>query len=302
MRVHPLADDGLFLQQGARELARMLPALMVDVRRTASTMAPGIHGRRKAGAGETFWQYRPYSTSDAARRIDWRKSARSDRLFVRETEWEAAHTVWFWPDMSASMAVRSNAAPTSKQYRALLLALALADLLAGAGEKVGAWGAGRTHSAHRAVENLARDCLEAVDWSREDQNTPPPAPASLPGADAVFLSDFMTALAPLDRAFRAMAARGIRGHLLQILDPAEENLPFSGRVEFHDPEGTGSLVIGRAQSIRDRYRQRLADHREGLVAIARRCGWSFSVHHTDAAPAPALLALYQALSRDGRHL
>jgi uncharacterized protein (DUF58 family) len=202
--------------------------------------------------------------------------------------------------MSASMAVRSDAARTSKQYRALLLALALADLLAGAGEKVGAWGADRAHAAHRAVENLARDWLEAGDSPARQRNMPPPALAPKPGADAVFLSDFMTAPEQLDKAFRAMAARGIRGHLLQILDPAEENLPFSGRVEFHDPEGPRSLVIGRAQSIRDRYRRRLADHRENLEAIARRCGWSFSVHHTDAPPAPALLALYQALSRDGR--
>ena len=300
MRVHPLADDGVFLQQSARELARMLPALMVDVRRTASTMAPGIHGRRKAGAGETFWQYRPYSTSDAARRIDWRKSARSDRLFVRETEWEAAHTVWFWPDMSASMAVHSDAARTTKQYRALLLALALADLLAGAGEKVGAWGADRAYMAHRAVENLAGDWLQGGDSPAGQQSMPPPALAPLPGADAVFLSDFMIAPERLDKAFRAMAARGIRGHLLQILDPAEENPPFSGRVEFHDPEGPRSLVIGRAQALRDRYRRRLADHRENLEVMARRCGWSFSVHHTDAPPTPALLALYQALSRDGR--
>ena len=37
--------------------------------------------------------------------IDWRRSASSDNLFVREREWEAAHTVWLWVDLSAVDAV-----------------------------------------------------------------------------------------------------------------------------------------------------------------------------------------------------
>ena len=48
--------------------------------------------------------------------IDWRQSAKSQHIYVREREWEAAQTVWFWRDASANMNFKSGA--TSKRARA----------------------------------------------------------------------------------------------------------------------------------------------------------------------------------------
>src|SRR5690606_18316727 len=106
---------------GARGAAAQLPDLLVEARRSANTVTAGWHGRRNRGVGENFWQFRNYVEGESLSRIDWRRSARDDHVYVRDREWEAAHTVWLWADSSASMLYQSKAAPVSKQARALVL-------------------------------------------------------------------------------------------------------------------------------------------------------------------------------------
>src|ERR671932_1216739 len=115
-------------------LADRMPRLILEARRVSAALAHGIHGRRRAGPGETFWQYRPFVAGEAAQRVDWRRSARDDRLYVREREWEAAHSIWMWIDRSASMGYASDLAAAPKVERAVVLGLALADALVDGGE------------------------------------------------------------------------------------------------------------------------------------------------------------------------
>src|SRR5262245_61136470 len=106
-----MADEALPLDAGAiartvgegRTLAATIPRLILEARRVAASIIHGLHGRRRAGSGENFWQYRRFVSGEAAARVDWRRSARDDHLYVREHEWEAAHTIWIWPDRSPSM-------------------------------------------------------------------------------------------------------------------------------------------------------------------------------------------------------
>src|ERR1700747_416442 len=112
-----------------RTLAASMPRLILESRKIAATVIHGLHGRRRAGSGENFWQFRRFVSGEEARRIDWRRSARDDHLYVREQEWEAAHTVWIWPDRSPSMVFSSPLARESKLYRTLVIALALAEVL-----------------------------------------------------------------------------------------------------------------------------------------------------------------------------
>src|SRR4029453_9272408 len=114
----------------AHGLAARMPALLIEALRVAHTAAHGTHGRRRPGPGETFWQFRHYDQNDPASGIDWRRSASSDNLFVSEREWEAAPPVWLWVDFSPSMRFRSSLSKTSKESRAVVLSLALAELLA----------------------------------------------------------------------------------------------------------------------------------------------------------------------------
>ncbi|MBI5164695.1 MAG: DUF58 domain-containing protein [Magnetospirillum sp.] len=276
----------------AQALASRLPPLLVAAERVAATVAAGVHGRRRTGSGDSFWQFRRYQPGDAASAVDWRQSAKADRLFVRENEWAAAQTVWLWRDPSPSMDWASAAALPAKRERAELLLLALAALLLRGGERVAlpASGIGPTSGA-AALERLGTAlAVEAV------AATALPQPAGLPRhAEAVLLSDFLLPLEAVEAAVRALAAAGTVGHLLQVLDPAEETLPFSGRIRFAGLEDEGATVVRRAEDVRDAYRARLLAHRDGLAAIARAAGWSFAVHHTDASPQTALLALHARL-------
>ncbi len=274
----------------AEELAARFPPLMVAAERVAATVAQGVHGRRRVGVGDSFWQYRPFVEGDAASRIDWRRSARSDRAYVRDMEWEAAQTVCLWRDGSASMDWRSGKGLPEKRERAELLLLAVASLLFRAGEQVRLIGVpGRVFRGRGATRPLA----ESVAVLREGV----PAPASLPGwSRAVLFSDFLGDLEAVRAAVGRLASQHVRGHLVQVLDPAEIALPYAGRVRFLGLEHEGAALISRVEAARGAYRAALAERQAALREIAARAGFGFLLHVTDAPPEGALLALYSALA------
>jgi uncharacterized protein (DUF58 family) len=282
----------------AHSLAARIPALLIESQRVAHTVAHGTHGRRRAGPGETFWQFRHYDLNDARSVIDWRRSASSDHLFVREREWEAAHTVWLWVDLSPSMRFHSSLSPVSKESRALVLALALAELLARGGERVGLIG-GPPFTGRPAARRIAEMLLGDV----SDTSLPPNAKLSR-FSECLLFSDFLEPVAALGERCEEIAAQSVRGHLIQVLDPAEETLPYTGRTEFAASEGRDRVIAGRAESLRERYQERLKRHRLDLAEMTRRLGWSFMLHHTDRPPEEAVLAIHSrfaGLERDYRY-
>lgn len=289
------AEQDALRPLGALDLARRLPGLIVSAKEVAATVMHGVHGRRRAGVGENFWQFRPFVFGESTQRIDWRRSARDDRIYVREREWEAAHTVWIWCDRSPSMAYVSTLALQPKIDRALVLGLALADLLVRGGERVGVPGLTRALAARDIIERLAdRMASEAA----RPGFTPaelPPADALAPRTQAVVISDFLSDADEIASTIRGMASRGARGHLVMIADPVEETFPFTGHTEFRDVDTSARLRVGEAQSFRDDYMMRLAQHRDRLRAAARSRGWSFVVHRTDRPASEALLALRMRL-------
>jgi uncharacterized protein (DUF58 family) len=290
------------LRDRAEQAAAVLPPLLVAAERVAVTVAQGVHGRRRVGQGETFWQFRQYEPGDAATRIDWRESAKSQRLYVRETEWEAAQSVWLWRDASASMSYTSaeyipGAQWPTKRDRAELLLVALASLLVRGGERLTVLGSGMTPTSGRiALSRVA----ELIGRERRDA-AGLPAFEPLPRAgQLVLIGDFLSPPDAVNAAIARFAAAGLKGHLLQVVDPAEEDLPFDGRVRFEGVEERDQVVISRVESVREDYSERFRLHREGLAAIAAALGWSFGFHRTDRPPHLALLALYAALSADRR--
>jgi uncharacterized protein (DUF58 family) len=293
-RVQAASTAGLSgLHQQAEALADRLPPLLVAAERVAATVAQGVHGRRRVGVGETFWQFRPYQAGDSTAQIDWRQSARSTQLFLRDQEWEAAETVWLWADASGSMAYSSTPRVPTKQDRALLLLLALASLLTRAGERIALLGDRRRPTGGRAA--VANIC-ERLGANPTAASSAVPIQQLPRHARLVLISDFFIPLQELRERLRGFVAMGIRGHLLQVLDPAEPSLPFAGRVRFEGMENDGATLIGNVDSVRLRYRDRIEAHRLGLRDLARSLGWTLASHVTDHPPEPPLLALYNALS------
>lgn len=280
----------------AKALGTAMPALLVEARRIASTILAGWHGRRRAGPGETFWQFRPFTSGEAAASIDWRRSARDEHLYVREKEWEAAHTLWLAPDLSASMAFRSRLALVDKRSRAIVLTLALAELLARGGERVGLLGHGRPLLSRIAAERIASAMTTA------DLGVWPEIIQLRRFSDLVILTDFLDPIAEIEERLTAVAATGARAHLVQILDPIEETFPFAGRTEFEDPETGFRHIVGKAETVRVAYQRRLTERRALLYETARRFGWTFLIHRTDRPAIEPLLALHARLSDRGTAL
>lgn len=282
------------LERDAHALADKLPDLLLEADRIAQTVAHGIHGRRRAGPGETFWQFRTYESQDAAQLIDWRRSASSDHLYVREREWEAAHTLWLWPDLSPSMAFRSHLAQVTKRDRALVLMLAAAELLVRGGERVGLLGLTQPTSSRRASTRLAEAIASHASSPQLASGRPSPTRISR-YSGVILMSDFLDPIDEVRESIELLAAGGASGHLVQILDPAEETLPYEGRTEFLASEGGATWIADRAESLRTRYQSRLKAHRDALQELAVRLGWSFMVHHTDRPPTEPLLTLVMRL-------
>ena len=274
----------------AEQLGAGLPPLLVEAERVASTVMPGLHGRRRAGPGEAFWQFRPYVSGDQASRIDWRQSGKSDRLFVRETEWEAAQTVALWAATGPGMDWRSSKEVPAKGLRAQLLLLALASLLLRGGERVRLFGLPRPFAGRHA--------LPAIAESLAQMSPRPEDPRIARHARAVLFADFWQPLEATRATIGALATQGVRGNIVQVIDPAEETLPYQGRIRFEDVGGADmpAALVPRVEAVRELYAERLARHRAGLSALAQSAGWSFATHRTDQPPEAALLALHQMLA------
>jgi uncharacterized protein (DUF58 family) len=286
----------------AAHLVAAMPRLVLEARRVALSVFHGIHGRRRAGPGENFWQYRRFVDGEPATRVDWRRSARDDLLFVREREWEAAHTFWLWPDISRSMAFRSHLCSVSKRDRALVLTLAIAELLVRAGERIALIGLTPPMASRRASARIAEALATHEGEAAMAASLPPPARLSR-FSSALLFGDFLDPPETIAARLNEMAEGGVSGHLVQVLDPAEEILAYEGRMEFRSPEGNERWIADRVETLRPEYQRKLAAHRAQIEEAARRIGWSFLVHHTDRPASEPLLALMmrlQGLSGDYR--
>ena len=277
----------------ARERAALVPDLLVEARRVVNTVISGWHGRRKRGIGENFWQFRPYVEGESLSRIDWRRSARDDHTYIRDQEWEAAHTVWLWADPSPSMLYKSSAAQVSKEWRALILVLAVAELLSRSGERIAWPGLTDPITARNGAERIGALLSHAPIMSHR-----PDLSQVRRFSDVVIASDFLDPVDEIRGWLDALARRSVRAHLIEVADPAEESFPYSGRTEFTDPESGEKLTAGRAELLSEDYRRIYTARREELGAWCRRLGWSYTVNHTDRPASEALVSVHLAMSAD----
>lgn len=291
----PVVRDVFAREAEAQGLADRLPELLIEASRVSMNVAHGIHGRRRAGPGETFWQFRQFETSDSRQLIDWRRSASSDHLYVREREWEAAHTVWLWPDLSPSMDFKSDLARCTKRERGLVLSFALAELLVRGGERVGLMGLTPPLASRKATTRIAETIASHIDDKAVTQSLPPVARISR-FSGVILISDFLDPVETIEPRLAELAGNGVSGHIVQVMDPAEETLPYEGRAEFLGLEGGERWIADRVESLRPRYQAKLRAHRARLEEIVAKLGWSFLVHHTDRSAAEPLLTLVMRLS------
>lgn len=282
------------LRARAEGLVGPLPPLLAEAEHLAQAILMGTHGRRQAGRGDEFWQYRSAHAGDALRMIDWRRSARSDSHFVRQKEWQAAQTVWLWADIGQSMQFSSSKQIQTKAHRAALLVMALSILLVRGGERVGLLG---SHGLRAASGNtqLTRIAYQLETGTSQVDYDTTGLETIQPHARAVLISDFLSDQTQLISEMERSARRGIRGVLLQVLDPQEEQFPFGGRTVFQSIGRTLEHETQKARDIRQAYLDRLKQRRDQLKSAARNTGWHFHSLSTDTSALPALLWAYRAI-------
>jgi uncharacterized protein (DUF58 family) len=265
----------------AQALAEGLPKLILAAERLAFIAAPGLHGRRRAGTGDAFWQFRDFRDGDDARRIDWRRSARGDRLYLKEREWEAQASLSLQLQDTASLAFASDKNLPTKRERAALLLLALGAILLRTGERVALYGRTAPLSGSRALPMIAMALTGGHGAAAEAD----PDPTSR----RVVFGDFLVP----NPGF----ARQPGGAVMQILDPAECDFPYRGRILFEGFSREPELEAAHAEDWAAIYRTRLAAQRESVARAAMAAGQTPLFHRTDHPPAQALAALYNALLR-----
>ncbi len=298
----------LQLRQQGESLGNALPPLLVEADRVAASVAQGVHGRRRVGQGEAFWQFRDCQAGDSVQAIDWRQSAKTDQHYVRQNEWEAAQTLWLWVDQSNSMNYSSHPRLQSKSERAALLLMALANLLSRAGEHFALLGGEESPTTGKlAVDRLTQALLFPLKKAKGEMSSGEgasdqhfaalPLTVNLPRhSSLVWITDLFMEQDVLFAAINRFAAMGVTGTVVQLLDPAEETLPFQGRVLFEGLEGEARLTLSHVEAARQDYQNRLLSERQTVADYLHHIGWRFMLHHTDRPAQEGVLALHMALS------
>ncbi len=278
------------LRQTAEDALATLPGLMTVARQAANAARSGDHARRRAGTGEKFWQFRPYSTSDRPQDIDWRQSAKGDTVFVREKEKQNAQTYLSWMNPSSSMEFKSDDALPTKAARAKALTLASALMAHDAHELAGMIGDGHTPGrSEKAIEHIGISLLE----NRMPAFTTLGAVPLRTNSTLFLCSDFLDEKNTLAGIFQTLSSHTRLGFVVQVLDPAERVLPYEGRVMFRPaPQGGPKhVLVENVASVRDHYRARIEDHIAFIKHQCQACGWGYHLHETTA-PAYAPLFAY----------
>ena len=278
------------LRADAEALARQLPGLSLQAA-AADVIHPGAAGRKRAVSGEQFWQYRRYAQTDAADRIDWRRSARGDEYFVRETELETARTILSWLDPHPGFDWSSDPGRETKADRARTILLALGIVFAKEGERIGLIGGTRPASLGKAApDNLAEELLGTL----SDTSVPPRAQAL-----AIVASDFYDGVEVWRDRISLLAKTCRHGVLLAVSDPIEHEFPYSGRTRFNRPGSGLEKLFGRAETVRDEYLEKMAAHEAALADLATGMGWALVRHRTDTAALRGAAAVQAALEQFG---
>ncbi len=283
------------LRHRAEAASAGLPDLIAAAEKAAATVLSGDHRQRRPGMGERFWQFREYDPSDRPQDIDWRQSGKGDRVFVRQKEWQTAQTVLFWLQGTKGMRYRSTHALPEKRTEGIVLALALSLMLNRRGELTGL-----LDNGHRPGRNAPSLQMFAEDLMRDNGTAlPHPAIQRIPAhASLILIGDFLSDTEEIRRTLDALAARAPNGVMVQVLDPAEIALPFSGRVIFEETDGMQDHHVLSVDDVRAEYIQRMENHMEALRLMCRRHRWQWVLHRTDSDITETLFALWRIIASD----
>lgn len=279
------------LQSDARSLGDPFQGLLLHAQSLARQILTGEHGRRDVGSGEEFWQYRPFENyTDTMRFVDWRRSAKSDELYVRQYEHKVSQALMIWVDRDERMS-SIQSTEFSKRYHAAVMALALAILSDRSGEKLGdlsradIFGRG-SKTIDALAKSLSQEGLGQIGQPR-------------PKSVNLLLSDFLGDLEHIERFVSQAVDMGQYGVLCQVIAQEERDFPFRGRTIFHNMSSTEKHETQMAQELRFDYLKRFAERKDFLSDLCRRSNWGYVQHVTSSPMLSGLQSLHSRLSKWG---
>lgn len=282
------------LRKKAEKSAAGLPALIMDAQSIAASVTQGEHAKRRAGTGEKFWQFREYQAGDRPQDIDWRQSAKTDRIYIKQREQHIAQTHILDCATDESMDFSSHQSLPSKADTAKIFTLALSILLTNGGEQIGLLGDTRRGRSRSMVDYIGTALMD---------KSPSHLGARLPRHCSVIqIGDFLAPIAEIEAQLTPLVAAADSGLLIQVLDPAELDLPFDGRTVFEEPSNDHRQTIEHVGSIRDEYQSRLQAHLADIEILCRRHGWRYILHRTDGQSVETLNQIWGMLHVSGARI
>lgn len=276
-----------------------LPALMLKSERIANNILHGEHGKRRAGAGDEFWQFREYHQSDRPSDIDWRQSAKGDHVYTKQKEWHVTRKIFFWCAGGETMNFSSDKAILKKQESAQILCLSLALLFHKSHEQIGIYGQTRTGRSEKALESIAQHL-----FTRNSTNEELPKTHSLTHPQhAIFIGvgDFLSPIEDIERHFAELGKQTQNALIIQTIDLAELELSYTGRVRFNKTniDATNSAVINNVKSVREAYKQRINAHIASVKSLCAENNWHYVLHRTDQDITDTLKSIWEAVDIGG---
>lgn len=276
----------------ALEESAGLDDLIVQAEKIAHNITPGTHHQKRSGGGEYFWQFREYNTQDQAQSIDWRQSAKNDTLYVRQNEWQTPQSLLFWCQNNRGMKFRSNRKLRYKIEEAMIICLSLAMLAEQAEEYIRP-----LYKTERFSAPLVPHLGQFLYKDNKDE-LPDAAKINVQkNSSTILCGDFLAPIEQIQTSLHQLKAQKSYGLLIQVLDPAEIDLPYSGRVVFQQADGDGRQLINHVGSIRDSYKDRINKHIERIKSECQKIGFDYILHITSSDTRNLIMQIQHYLER-----
>lgn len=277
--------------------AAHLPDMQLRADKAAQSIFNADHNQHKTGTGEKFWQYREYIFGDRPQDIDWRQSAKGDRIYIRQKEWQTTQTALFWCQNNEAMQYHGNAKTPTKAEEAITISLALAKMVTRTGEQIalldGRLRAGRNE---KALNKLGETLCYPNNKALPNANI-----HDLPRHASLFLvGDFLSDPALVEKALKPLHGYVDNAVLVQVLDPAELTLPFSGHMVFRQSAEAQKYPITSVSSVRADYQSRVQSHIAALQDICRKFQWHYCLHESGTPIVDTLGLIWQFSAKGGQ--
>ncbi|HEY0264675.1 MAG TPA: DUF58 domain-containing protein [Granulicella sp.] len=265
----------------------------------------GLHRSPDFGFSQEFAEYRPYTSGDDPRHVDWNLFARTDRTYIKRYRGETNSQLTLLVDASNSMNFTSHTV-TKMDYTRYIAAslgyLAIHNQRDPAGlivfddevrESI------RPSTRHGQLSRVLAGLEQAEPRARTDYAKPLAHLQQLLNRRGiiVILSDFYDAPETIISTIEPLRFHGSEVILFHILDPEEIQPKLRGPAILIDLE-TGQKLEVIPDYVKNEYRRKMDAHLEALQSRARAAGLDYHLLVTDQ-PLDAALSKYLHLRPGG---